>query len=58
MDRCQNCRFWAAAKKSLPPWNRTSFHDTEYCRRFPEYQFHHKDDWCGEHRPKGQTNAK
>ena len=46
-DRCTTCRYW----------DRDDFGEARYpCRRFPktgpDWPYVHREDWCGEHRPR------
>ena len=50
---CKECIFWAG-NESCPTDNSTVDNTVlrADCRRFPEYQDRHEDDWCGEFQPK------
>jgi len=49
MDCCEECRYWVV-NESYPTDNSTIDNTVlrAECRRFPEYQDRHANDWCGE----------
>lgn len=53
MEECKDCKFWVA-NESFPT---DDFAEDNLvlradCRRFPEYQDRHENDWCGEFQAK------
>lgn len=46
-ETCETCRFY------LAPLSGRIWNGPYRCRRYPIYVERLRDDWCGEHQPKG-----